>query len=33
MSGLHGNGRAQTVQHLRYKAHLEAALNQALESL
>jgi len=33
MSGLHGTGRAQTVQYLRYKAHLEAALNQALESL
>ncbi len=33
MSGLHGTGRAQTVQHLRYKAHLEAALNQALKSL
>ncbi|WP_407294675.1 class I adenylate cyclase [Stutzerimonas zhaodongensis] len=33
LSGLHGTGRAQTVQHLRYKAHLEAALNQALKTI
>lgn len=33
LSGLHGTGRAQTVQHLRYKAQLEASLNQALSAL
>lgn len=33
LSGLHGGGRTQTVQYLRYKAHLEAALNQALRSV
>ncbi len=33
LSGLHGGGRTQTVQHLRYRAHLEAALNQALAAL
>lgn len=33
LSGLHGTGRAQTVQHLRYKADLEDALNQALGAL
>jgi len=33
LSGLHGTGRTQTVQHLRYKAQLEAALNQALKSV
>lgn len=33
LSGLRGTGRAQTVQHLRHKAQLEAALNQALSSL
>lgn len=33
LSGLHGGRRTQTVQHLRYKAHLEAALNQALGSV
>lgn len=31
LSGLHSTGRAQTVQHLRYKAHLEEALNKALQ--
>lgn len=30
LSALHGSGRSQTVQYLRYKAHLEAALNQAM---
>ncbi|AHL73988.1 adenylate cyclase [Stutzerimonas stutzeri] len=33
LSGLHRQGRAQTVQHLRYKAHLETALNQALQTV
>ncbi len=33
LSGLHGGGKTQTVQHLRYKAHLEAALNQALAAI
>lgn len=33
LSGLHGNGRTQTVQYLRYKTHLETALNKALVSL
>lgn len=33
LSGLHGEGRTQTVQHLRYKAQLEAAINQALKSV
>lgn len=33
LSGLHDTGRAQTVQHLRHKAQLEAALNQALNAL
>lgn len=32
LSALHGSGRSQTVQYLRYKAHLEAALNQAMEA-
>ncbi|MCF6781289.1 class I adenylate cyclase [Stutzerimonas stutzeri] len=30
LSALHGSGRPQTVQYLRYKTHLEAALNQAM---
>lgn len=30
LTALHGSGRSQTVQYLRYKAHLEAALNQAM---
>src|SRR5690606_17485403 len=30
LSALHGGGRSQTVQYLRYKARLEAALNQAM---
>ena len=30
LSALHGTGRTQTVQYLRYKAQLEAALNQAV---
>lgn len=33
LSGLHGTGRAQTVQHLRYKSRLEAALNEALQQV
>ena len=33
LSGLHATGRVQTVQHLRHKAQLEAALNQALTLL
>lgn len=33
LSALHGNGRTQTVQYLRYKTHLEAALNKTLVSL
>jgi adenylate cyclase class 1 len=33
LSGLHLRGQTQTVQYLRYKAQLEAALNQALQSL
>jgi adenylate cyclase class 1 len=33
LSGLHGSGRTQTVQHLRYKTQLETALNQALMSV
>ncbi len=33
LSGMHGTGRAQTVQHLRYKTHLETALNQALQTV
>ncbi|WP_181296427.1 class I adenylate cyclase [Pseudomonas sp. Q2-TVG4-2] len=33
LSGLHARGQTQTVQHLRYKAHLETALNQALRSV
>lgn len=32
LTGLHGGGRSQTVQYLRYKARLEAALNAAIES-
>ncbi|MGE4404801.1 class I adenylate cyclase [Pseudomonas sp.] len=32
LTGLHGTGRSQTVQHLRYKSRLEAALNLALRS-
>ncbi|WCR45631.1 class I adenylate cyclase [Stutzerimonas stutzeri] len=31
LSGLHGSGRSQTVQYLRYKSRLEAALNAVLE--
>ncbi|EWC43121.1 class I adenylate cyclase [Stutzerimonas stutzeri] len=30
LSGLHGTGRSQTVQYLRYKSRLEAALNSAI---
>lgn len=30
--GLHGNGRSQTVQYLRYKSRLEAALNAAMDA-
>lgn len=30
LSALHGGGRSQTVQYLRYKARLEAALSQAM---
>lgn len=30
LSALHGSGRSQTVQYLRYKTKLEAALNQAM---
>lgn len=33
LSGLHGAGLTQTVQYLRYKAQLEAGLNQALQSI
>lgn len=33
LSGMHGSGRSQTVQLLRYKARLEAALNAALAQL
>ena len=33
LSGLHGTGPAQTVQHLSYKTQLEASLNQALSAL
>lgn len=33
LSGLHGSGRSQTVQYLRYKSRLEAALNAALAQL
>jgi len=33
LSALHGSGRSQTVQYLRYKAHLEAALNQATSQI
>ncbi|WP_313026281.1 class I adenylate cyclase [Pseudomonas lopnurensis] len=32
LTGLHGTGRSQTVQHLRYKSRLEAALNLALRN-
>lgn len=32
LTGLHGNGRSQTVQYLRYKTRLEAALNAAMDS-
>ena len=32
LTGLHGGGRSQTVQYLRYKSRLEAALNAAIES-
>lgn len=32
LSGLHGGARAQTVQYLRYKTHLETAINQALHA-
>ncbi len=32
LSGLHGNGRSQTVQYLRYKSRLEAALNAAMDA-
>lgn len=32
LTGLHGSGRSQTVQYLRYKSRLEAALNAAIES-
>jgi len=32
LTGLHGGGRSQTVQYLRYKARLEAALNAAMDS-
>ncbi|HCW94360.1 MAG TPA: hypothetical protein DHU88_00780, partial [Pseudomonas sp.] len=31
LSGLRGRGQGQTVHYLRYKARLEAALNQALQ--
>lgn len=32
LTGLHGSGRSQTVQYLRYKSRLEAALNAAIEA-
>lgn len=32
LTGLHGNGNSQTVQHLRYKSRLEATLNLALRN-
>jgi len=32
LTGLHGNNRSQTVQYLRYKSRLEAAINAAIEA-